>query len=151
MIRSHSDNYFTFHNSLHCGSLINVAGSSVQKKSVKKRGRFKDGNWEQFDLVFKLDYIPQKKPSGMRSVYCFVGTCITIISVYKTVYPECLMLTAEEAMTLRSGKKKKRLALCLIGLTLRKDKEKGNTLLVLTSQKPSKLFRGIRQLGANVR
>lgn len=36
MIRSHSDNYFTFHNSLHCGSLINVAGSSVQKSLLKR-------------------------------------------------------------------------------------------------------------------
>lgn len=150
MIRSHSDNYFNFHNSLHCRSLINVTGSSIPKKSVKKRGRFKDGNWEQFDPEFELDYIPQKNPNGMRSVYCFVGTCSTIKSVYKTVYPECLMLTAKEAMTLRSGRKEKRRALCLIGLTPHKDKGKGNTLLVLTSQKPCKLFRGIRQLGANV-
>lgn len=60
----------------------------------------------------------------MRSVYCFVGTCSTIKSVYKTVYPECLMLTAKEAMTLRSGRKEKRRALCLIGLTPHKDKGK---------------------------
>uniref|UniRef100_K1R454 Uncharacterized protein n=1 Tax=Magallana gigas TaxID=29159 RepID=K1R454_MAGGI len=60
-----------------------------------------------------------------------------------------LMQPAKEAMTLRSGRKEKRQALCLIGLTPHKDKGKGNTLLVLTSQKPCKLFRGIRQLGAN--